>query len=85
MNKHVSPVIIGWFISIIAILFLFVLCLSYQENNSSNGNSSDDNNDNNSEDVDPYWGVDSASSVDKDLYQCVKNNYGKPEIWGGSW
>lgn len=31
----------------------------------------------------PYvWGVDSAATVTKDLYQCVLNNFGKPEYWG---
>ena len=31
----------------------------------------------------PYiWGVDSAQSVSKELYNCVLNNYGKPEYWG---
>lgn len=28
------------------------------------------------------WGVDSATNVTEDLYQCVLNNYGKPEFWG---
>lgn len=28
-----------------------------------------------------YWGVDSASNS-TDLYQCVNENYGHPEIWG---
>jgi hypothetical protein len=31
----------------------------------------------------PYiWGVDSSTNVTKDLYDCVLNNYGKPEFWG---
>lgn len=28
------------------------------------------------------WGVDSASAVTEDLYQCVVNNFGKPDYWG---
>lgn len=28
------------------------------------------------------WGVDSASNVTEDLYNCVLNNFGKPEYWG---
>ncbi|WP_188456331.1 hypothetical protein [Virgibacillus oceani] len=28
------------------------------------------------------WGVDSASQTDEDLYQCVKSNFGDPEVWG---
>lgn len=29
-----------------------------------------------------HWGVDSSQAVTKDLYDCVLNNYGKPEFWG---
>jgi hypothetical protein len=29
-----------------------------------------------------YWGVDSASKVTEELYQCVVNNFGKPAFWG---
>ena len=28
------------------------------------------------------WGVDSASPVTKELYDCVLNNFGKPDFWG---
>ncbi|MFT4415204.1 glycoside hydrolase domain-containing protein [Fredinandcohnia humi] len=28
------------------------------------------------------WGVDSAASVDEELYNCVKNNFGNPKFWG---
>ena len=28
------------------------------------------------------WGVDSAMAVDATLYECVENNFGKPEVWG---
>ncbi|WP_177167275.1 hypothetical protein [Salinibacillus kushneri] len=28
------------------------------------------------------WGVDSSTNVTQDLYNCVLNNYGKPEYWG---
>lgn len=28
------------------------------------------------------WGVDSAAIVTKELYDCVLNNYGKPDYWG---
>ena len=31
----------------------------------------------------PYnWGVDSATNVTSELYNCVLNNYGKPDFWG---
>lgn len=29
-----------------------------------------------------HWGVDSAQKVTTDLYNCVLNQYGKPEFWG---
>ncbi|MCF3944303.1 glycoside hydrolase domain-containing protein [Oceanobacillus alkalisoli] len=29
-----------------------------------------------------YWGVDSASYTDENLFQCVMENFGKPEVWG---
>ncbi|TCT19631.1 uncharacterized protein DUF1906 [Melghiribacillus thermohalophilus] len=28
------------------------------------------------------WGVDSAARATEDLYNCVLNNFGKPEFWG---
>ncbi|WP_096199138.1 glycoside hydrolase domain-containing protein [Bacillus sp. FJAT-45350] len=28
------------------------------------------------------WGVDSAAAVSEDLYNCVIENFGKPEYWG---
>jgi hypothetical protein len=28
------------------------------------------------------WGVDSASPVNNQLYQCVLTNLGKPRFWG---
>lgn len=28
------------------------------------------------------WGVDSAASVDEELYSCVKQNFGNPKFWG---
>src|SRR5690554_4350592 len=31
---------------------------------------------------DVIWGIDSASRATEELYHCVKNNYGNPDIWG---
>lgn len=28
------------------------------------------------------WGVDSASYTDEDLYTCVRDEFGKPKVWG---
>ncbi|MHA6253355.1 glycoside hydrolase domain-containing protein [Oceanobacillus sp. CAU 1775] len=44
-----------------------------------NGNGEVDENDTVSEIV---WGVDSASYTDENLYQCVIDNFGEPEVWG---
>ncbi|MGE7666445.1 glycoside hydrolase domain-containing protein [Ureibacillus composti] len=32
--------------------------------------------------VSVHWGVDSSQSVTQELYNCVMENYGKPEYWG---
>lgn len=29
-----------------------------------------------------YWGVDSASYTEENLFQCVVDNFGDPEVWG---
>ena len=29
-----------------------------------------------------YWGVDTASEIDQAFYQCVEQNYGKPDVVG---
>jgi hypothetical protein len=29
-----------------------------------------------------YWGVDSASAVTQELFECVRRNYGIPKFWG---
>ncbi|MGM8216505.1 glycoside hydrolase domain-containing protein [Bacillaceae bacterium W0354] len=29
-----------------------------------------------------YWGVDSSTNVTEQLYNCVLNEYGKPQFWG---
>lgn len=29
-----------------------------------------------------HWGVDSSQNVTEELYNCVLQNYGKPEFWG---
>ncbi|PAV29671.1 hypothetical protein CIL05_09870 [Virgibacillus profundi] len=50
-----------------------------EENGNGNGNGSDPNNGNGKE---LYWGVDSASYTDENLFQCVIDNFGQPEVWG---
>lgn len=38
--------------------------------------------DNKSNEEELYWGVDSASYTDEDLYMCVQEEFEKPSVWG---
>lgn len=53
--------------------------------NSHNGES-DENKDKDKDEDDKddtvYWGVDSAAYTDEEQYQCVEDQFGKPNIWG---
>ncbi|TRM11681.1 DUF1906 domain-containing protein [Lentibacillus cibarius] len=62
----------------IGILIIIPLVLVFFLNNSDQ--SSSPNGDQNGQEI--YWGVDSASSSDKGLYQCTADNYGTPDVWG---
>lgn len=46
----------------------------------SNEPDEEDNGQNDGQEL--YWGVDSASYTDENLYQCVRDNSGEPEVWG---
>ncbi|MUK88907.1 DUF1906 domain-containing protein [Ornithinibacillus sp. L9] len=52
---------------------------SDQGNTDGSGEEGDQNNDNSDEVV---WGVDSASYTDENMYSCVVDNFGEPEVWG---
>ena len=78
------------FVSMIIILAIAIFMHASAPNNqtdqsdtppSKNGESSDDK-DPNTENNKVYWGVDSASYTDENLYQCVEENFGQPEVWG---
>lgn len=51
-------------------------------NSGSNSDTGSDSDQNNGDSPTIYWGVDSASYTDADLLQCVKDNFGHPEVWG---
>ncbi|MFD2042980.1 glycoside hydrolase domain-containing protein [Ornithinibacillus salinisoli] len=53
-----------------------------EENGDSNSDGSNDGNDENNGDGEVVWGVDSASYTDDDMYSCVIDNFGEPEVWG---
>jgi|SRR5690625_439340 len=57
---------------------------SSKDSDKDSDDKSDDNDDKKADkDSDKtYWGVDSASLTDKDMYSCVKNNFGEPDVWG---
>ncbi|WP_164669868.1 glycoside hydrolase domain-containing protein [Virgibacillus doumboii] len=89
MNRSRIFYIIGGVLLIAAplILAIFLNNPSNQPDsgNGGNGNGNGDGgngNQNNQSTQEIYWGVDSASYTTQDLYKCVKNNYGKPKVWG---
>lgn len=51
------------------------------DNGNENGNQNGSDQDNQDE-KEIYWGVDSASNANDGLYQCVRDNFGQPEVWG---
>ncbi|MFA9560548.1 glycoside hydrolase domain-containing protein [Evansella sp. AB-rgal1] len=46
------------------------------DNGSSNGNGEAD------VELNPVWGIDSASLTTEDFLACVRNNFGDPQVWG---
>lgn len=50
-----------------------------EDEEETNGNEDVDDKDENKQ---YYWGVDSASYTVEELFQCVVDQYGKPEVWG---
>ncbi len=69
-------------IPIVLNLFIFDANSGQSNNPPTEEDKRSDSNQNNQEKDKQYWGVDSASQTDEDLYQCVKDNYDKPQIWG---
>ncbi|WP_231514785.1 glycoside hydrolase domain-containing protein [Oceanobacillus salinisoli] len=49
--------------------------------NEEEGNGEDANNEEESS-QEYYWGVDSASYTNENVYSCVVDNFGEPEVWG---
>ena len=50
------------------------------EEDSENGSDNDNSDKEDSQDI--YWGMDSASATDENLYSCAKESFGDPKIWG---
>lgn len=88
MNRSQIYYIIGFGILIVAplIIALFMNSPSEQTDSPSNGDqdsqedSQNGQNGQNGQEI--YWGVDSASYTNQNLYQCVVDNFGKPKVWG---
>ncbi|QKY68348.1 hypothetical protein [Lentibacillus sp. CBA3610] len=70
---------LGLLIAAPLILALLLNISSDQPDSPSNGDENGQNGDNEQE---IYWGVDSASYTDENIYQCVNENFGEPEVWG---
>jgi len=54
----------------------------HEKEDSKKGNKDKKNNDNGISPDDIMWGVDSASLTTKELYACVKEQFGTPKVWG---
>ncbi|RYG72035.1 DUF1906 domain-containing protein [Lentibacillus lipolyticus] len=67
---------------IIPVALAIFLNTSSDGSDSPNGNNGDQNGENGKNKQEMYWGVDSASNADENLYQCTEENFGKPSIWG---
>lgn len=72
------------FITIFTILLFYgdkQISTDLPDSQTENSNQASDKDNEGTKD-DYYWGVDSVNEVTEDVYSCVKDNYGKPEVWG---
>ncbi|MFD1849862.1 glycoside hydrolase domain-containing protein [Oceanobacillus bengalensis] len=53
-----------------------------ESNNGDDGNNEEEEGNNEESEQQLYWGIDSASYTTEDLYACVVDNFGDPEVWG---
>lgn len=53
-----------------------------QEDNKDENVKDNSNKKENDETQELYWGVDSANYTDENMYSCVVDNFGDPEVWG---
>ncbi|SFB28794.1 protein of unknown function [Lentibacillus halodurans] len=74
MSRSQIYYLIGLGLLIAAPLILAFLLTSLSDQPASDQNGKNNQN--------IYWGVDSASNTDNNLYQCVHDNFGEPEVWG---
>ncbi|WP_404451512.1 DUF1906 domain-containing protein [Virgibacillus necropolis] len=91
MNKYTIYLIIGLVVIFAIPIVLNLVIFDEQtgspdnpppEEENNNGDNPNTDPDQNPDDMEIYWGVDSASSSDEGLYQCVNENFGHPEVWG---
>lgn len=85
LNRDEIFAFIGLIVLLATTIFVIHLTTSNQtnppaENNEQNENESDHETSKETKDV--YWGVDSASYTDENIYQCVSENFGQPKVWG---
>ncbi|AIF42575.1 glycoside hydrolase domain-containing protein [Virgibacillus sp. SK37] len=65
-------------LTVLAVSALFILNAGKQNDDTAN----DDEQTSGNEGNEIFWGVDSASKVDENMYQCVAENFGEPSVWG---
>lgn len=65
-------------VTVLAISAFFILFTGKQNNDNANDGEQTSGNESN----EIFWGVDSASKVNEDMYQCVAENFGEPSVWG---
>ncbi|MCU9613587.1 DUF1906 domain-containing protein [Caldibacillus lycopersici] len=62
---------------------IFSIMVIFHSMNNTGNNGGDEKEDKPKEDKpEIIWGVDSASYTNNDLFVCVKDNFGSPEVWG---
>lgn len=89
MRRDEWLLIIGLVVFIVAIPFVLHFFLDQKipipgipSDPSEDEEETNGNGDNKDEEKQYYWGVDSASYTDEELFQCVAGQFGKPEVWG---
>lgn len=76
MNRHELLAFIGVFV----LLSLTILFVHNNQQTPDQPDEPEPPSEHNGQNV--YWGVDSASYTDENIYQCVIDNFGQPNVWG---
>ncbi|GAB3061817.1 glycoside hydrolase domain-containing protein [Virgibacillus ainsalahensis] len=64
------------------VLLVFMSTNLLDSPDSGENNEEQEENESGNDNKDLYWGVDSASYTDENLFACVVDNFGEPEVWG---